>query len=264
VEVMKEYSGETTLSARWMYKESTQIHNSIRYFCCANATNISASDVAFWRRVQVVQFEVQFLPLEEYTTKVEDLKSRFYCEDYQRRFNTLEEELKLYVVEDPHLKERLDRLAPVIMSRIIKYYVDPNTSSIELRSFKAIREATARFRLANDPVFRFIKHRVVISRTPEQRSTMIEPMHLVYGAFTNWYETSTHSKKTTMNICELVGILVTMGFEVYGEGSDQVVHGMKLKLTVPTIANVEYAQVMYHHQVSTLDEQKAALQLNLR
>lgn len=278
VEVIKEYTGESTLSARMLYQEGMQIQNSIRYFCCANATNISTSDAAFWRRLQVVLFEVQFLPEDEYHSKIAELEELYYREGYKPRFPTLEEELHLYAKENPNLSNVLRRIAPALMSRFIAYYISIEKRTKDIRSFSTVRAATLKFRLDNDPVFRFLKYCATIHAKPADWGTAVAKMTDVYRMFTTWYETSTHGRKTTVNMAELAGVLIGMGFQVYGEGTELTVYGLRLRTDTALIGT--YSSVAppnasgwgqsassfwsTHSTEERLDEQKAALTLGLQ
>lgn len=261
VETIKEYTGETTLSCRMLFKEADQIQNTIRYFCCANATNISTSDAAFWRRLSVVPFVVQFLPDEEYANKVAELRERYYCDNYNRTFDTLEKEVRLYAREDPAISSKLTQLAPVLMSVLIRYYTDHDKRSCNLRSFKSIVVATAKFRLSNDTVFRFVRCRTHIARCAADVNTMQESMSYVYDAFATWYDANTHGKRVAMNTEELASALSGMGLEIHGEGSEQVVRGLTLRPEVVSSLSMYHASSNPAHNI-TVDEQKAALGVN--
>lgn len=184
IEQMKHSSGETVFTTRKLYKEysKTSYDLTIRYFISANMTDINSFDAAFWRRAVRIDFESVFLPDNERDEKIKFINDNFYTKEYAniRKFDTIEQELALYPRQDPNIDIKNQRLAPVLLSKLIHYYHNQKDLNVD---FPSVDKSSKLFRAQNDPVLRYSIENIV--KVQDSAPVLLK---YLYEHFKEWYK----------------------------------------------------------------------------
>jgi phage/plasmid-associated DNA primase len=170
VGTLKELTGNDTIYARGLYSTPKNIVIKSKFILVTNRVySLTGADNAAWARIKVIPFESSFLKENEFK-KLREENS---------------EKLKVSYIMDTRFIDKVKKLAPVFMRRLIKYY-ENSRNEIEgyecenLPYCEKVEVNTEALKFQNSPVTSFVKNML------ELKENSYLSLELVFNEFRIW------------------------------------------------------------------------------
>jgi len=170
VGTLKELTGNDTIYARGLYSTPKNIVIKSKFILVTNRVySLTGADNAAWARIKVIPFESSFIK-ESDLEKLREEKS---------------EKLKNSYLMDTRFIEKVKRLAPIFIKRLVKYY-ENSRNKIEgydcenLPYCEKVEINTEALKFQNSPVTSFVKNMF------EQKENSYLSLELVFNEFKTW------------------------------------------------------------------------------
>lgn len=165
--IMKELTGGDPVQGRALYCESEVFEPQFKLVVCTNQMfRIESNDDGTWRRIRKVDFVSKFIDEgEEHTDGTQFVFHK-----------------------DKTLKERLPKLAPVFMSKLVKIAFETNGIVADCDTVKA---ASNKYRQGQDHISAFIAEKIMFTKNNKD----ILKKQEVYNQFRAWFESNHNGSK---------------------------------------------------------------------
>lgn len=177
VATVKELSGNDKFYARKLYADGGEITPMFTmYLSCNEVPRIPQDDEALWGRLLIINFESTFI-----NDASDDRKEQLLSRKFSRISN---------------LDETFIKLAPTLLWTLFtKYIENRNKYPKGIPKCFSIRNATKKFREANNPIHKFITERITIDAN---EGTFFKCTDL-FTHYCNWYKSYFPDQKNRIN-----------------------------------------------------------------